>query len=266
MRRTLMLRADKIERAAQILDEARMKVSPIEGLPGDCRPESLADAYAIQKRFTNRWGIAVGYKIGCASQESQRLVGASGPFVGRLLASNCWGSPAEVDAAAFNIIGVEAEFAFRLGQDLPATSNGYSREEVIAAITGVQPIIEICDTRLANWLTAGALQLIADNAVHGALVMGAVIADWRRFDLRTHEVSLLIDGAEVGRGAGELVMGDPINALLWIVNDIAQRGDSLKGGDLVAAGTCTGLHFVAPGGHVTADFGEIGEVHIQVGG
>ena len=47
---------------------------------------------------------------------------------------------------------------------------------------------------------------------------------------------------------------------------MSRRGDGLHAGELVAAGTCTGLHFVQPGSTVVADFGAaLGQVTIRFG-
>ena len=56
----------------------------------------------------------VGYKIGCASKESQALVGAAGPFAARIFAPTRFDSPAEISTRDFFTVGVEAEFGFTM--------------------------------------------------------------------------------------------------------------------------------------------------------
>ena len=46
-----MLSADQIDRAAEILRAARRDIKVIPGLPEDCRPTSLAEAYAIRDQL-----------------------------------------------------------------------------------------------------------------------------------------------------------------------------------------------------------------------
>ncbi len=41
---------------------------------------------------------------------------------------------------------------------------------------------------------------------------------------------------------------------------------ALRAGDIVAAGTCTGLHYVTAPADVVADFGSLGEVRMTVVG
>ena len=250
------------ERAAEELINARRRRRQTSASLG---VRSFADAYEVQDAFVRRWdrGVA-GHKVGCSSVESQRLVGSPGPIAGRLFHDRILASPAIVAASEFFLVGVEAEFGFRMGSALPARERAYGREEVESAIAALVPLVEICDTRLADWKTRRIEEITADNAFHGAVVIARELPDWRRVDLREHEVTLAIDGEIRGRGTGALVLGDPVKALLWLANDLSARGHGIGAGDRIAAGTCTGLHFAGPGNVVVADFGALGRVELSV--
>jgi 2-keto-4-pentenoate hydratase len=162
------------------------------------------------------------------------------------------------------VLGVEAEFGFRLAADLPARSLPYTREDVAAAVDAVVPLIEICDTRLADWRRRRIEEITADNAFNGGVVAGQALREWHGLDLALREVSLSIDGECRGKGTGALVLGHPLLALAWLANEQSRRGIGLRAGDLIAAGTCTGLQFARPGSSVIADFGEpLGPVAIR---
>jgi 2-oxo-hept-3-ene-1,7-dioate hydratase len=233
-------------------------------VPGLPQVLSFDDAYAVQAAFRELWDDAVvGHKVGCSSEQSQRLVNSPGPIAGSLFRDALWQEPARIPAARFFVAGVEAEFGFRLGADLPARSTPYAREEVGAAVDAVVPLIEICDTRLSDWRTRRIEEITADNAFNGGVVVGKPVEGWRSLDLATHRVTLSIDGELRGEGTGALVLGHPLIALTWLANDLSRRGSGLRAGDLVAAGTCTGLHFVSAGSTVVADFGAaLGKVTI----
>ncbi len=236
-----------------------------EGVPGLPQVLSFDDAYAVQAAFRELAGDPViGHKVGCSSEQSQRMVNSPGPIAGSLFRETLWQQPATISAARFFVPGVEAEFGFRLGADLPARSTLYSREEVAAAVDAVVPLIEICDTRLSDWRTRRIEEITADNAFNGGVVVGTAFEGWRSLDLATHAVTLSIDGEHKGEGTGALVLGHPLIALTWLANDLSRRGSGLRAGELVAAGTCTGLHFVCPGNSVVADFGSaLGKVAIH---
>ena len=63
------------------------------------------------------------------------------------------------------------------------------------------------------------------------------------------------------------MLGHPLIALTWLANEMSRRGDGLRAGGLVAAGTCTGLRWVAAGSTVEAHFGAaLGKVEIHFTG
>lgn len=248
--------------AARLLVASRRRQ---ESVPGLAQVVSFDDAYAVQAAFRSLWGDAViGHKVGCSSEQSQRLVNSPGPIAGSLFREALWHQPATISARKFFVAGVEAEFGFRLGADLPARSMPYGREEVSAAVDAVVPLIEICDTRLSEWRTRRIEEITADNAFNGGVVVGKPFEGWRSLDLASHVVTLSIDGERKGEGTGALVLGHPLIALTWLANDLSRRGDGLRAGELVAAGTCTGLHLASAGSAVMADFGPaLGRVEIR---
>ena len=76
------------------------------GLP-DVR--TFDDAYAAQAAFRPLWEHAVvGRKVGCSSEQSQRLVNSPGPIAGVLFRDALWQQPATLSAARFFVVGVEA--------------------------------------------------------------------------------------------------------------------------------------------------------------
>src|SRR5260370_28872827 len=78
----------------------------------------------------------------------------------------------------------EPEFAFRMRADLPARSTPYTMQRVLDAVDTLHPAIEIPDSRFADFVSAGAAQIIADNACAHLFVLGpATTADWRALAL-----------------------------------------------------------------------------------
>ncbi|MGH7914113.1 MAG: 2-keto-4-pentenoate hydratase [Candidatus Binataceae bacterium] len=244
---------------------ARSSGQAIKRLPPSGPPLSLERAYSVQEAFMRACGMPVaGYKIGCASKESQALVGATGPFAARIFAPTRFDSPAEISMREFFTLGVEAEFAFTMRDRLPPRHKPYQHAEVARAVASVSPVIELCDTRLENWKTARIEEIIADNGFHGGLVVGAAVAEWEKLDLAGHEVTLSIDGVMCARGASAGSLGNPFDGLVWIANLLSRRGYGLGAGDIIATGTWTGLHFVRAQAAVIADFGLLGRVEVQV--
>ena len=154
---------------------------------------------------------------------------------------------------------------FRMERDLPPRKTPYSIDEVVAAVASLHPAIEIPDSRYQEFVSAGAAQLIADNACASYFVLGsATVADWRQIDLARHTVGAYVNGAVVRDGKGENVLGDPRIALTWIANELSLAGDMLRAGQIITTGTCIAPAPVVAGDHVVADFGEFGRVEARM--
>jgi 2-keto-4-pentenoate hydratase len=258
--------ARAIERAAALLIEARRTRAPTD-LPEACRPHSLDEAYAIQEAVTAGLGEApVGWKIGATDAAVRALEGFAEPVAGRLFAGHVHAAPADLPAALFTTFrNCETEFAFRLARDLPPRQTPYRREEVVAAIATLHPAIEIGDTRYRDRAAMGGIGVCADNSGGTEFVRADGIAGWRDLDLPSRTVTLEVDGAVRAEGAGSAVMGDPVEALLWLANHLSRRGIGLEAGEIVTTGSCTGITKVDTGARARADFGDLGEVVIDFG-
>lgn len=224
-------------------------------------PSDAAEAYAMQAEVFHHLGPASNaWKVGSTSPESQAKLGTNEPGSARVPARFNFASGAAVPVFAAHDLWIEGEFALRLGKDLPPRAGIYTREEVEAAIDGVAPALEVVGSRLAEGIAKGGrFRVTADGGANVSLTLGAVVADWRRFDLPAHELRLSINGETVAVGKGERALGDPVNVMTWLANHL--RGSvGLKAGEIVSTGTCTGLIRVAPGDRLSADFGDIGVV------
>ncbi|MEC8134604.1 MAG: hydratase, partial [Pseudomonadota bacterium] len=110
-------------------------------------------------------------------------------------------------------------------------------------------------------------QLIADNACAHEFILGpAAEADWRAIDLSQHKATIEAVGGEVHDGIGANVLGDPRDALLWLVQEITGLGLTIEAGQVVTTGTCAEPLDIEPGDEVIADFGALGDVNVSFDG
>lgn len=229
-----------------------------------CRlPRTNKEAYDVQDAIVELSGLPRwGYKVGSTSPEAQRLLGTDEPGAGVLLGLYVHDSPAKVTIVPANMPAVEGEFAFRLERDLPPRASAYTMAEVAGAIGSVAGAIEVVGTRFSGGLSGkGRLLTTADCGVNIALVRCAWVR-WSAQDLRSHRVTLTINGIETASGTGSRALGDPLNVLLWLANHQSARQLGLKAGEVVSTGTCTGLDAVHPGNVARADFGALGTVEV----
>jgi 2-keto-4-pentenoate hydratase len=259
----MQMTADRTRAAAEILVAARRDRRALRGLPDDLRPTGMAEALAIQEACAAARGMApAGWKIGCTAPESRILLETDGPFPGRAFAPLVFDSLVELAAADFPMQGVEVEFAFRMGRDLPPRAAPYTAEEAGAAADALYPAIEVVSCVLDGWLDYGVESIVADNGAHGALVLGRPVPDWRSRDLAAHRVALSLDGMPIAEGRGAAVLGHPLAALAWLANHLSARGLALAAGEVVTTGTMTNFNRAPADTPVVADFGDMGEVRL----
>lgn len=238
-------------------------------LPTRCRPVTRADGFAVQAAVAARSGQTTrGWKIAASSVAGQKHIGVDGPLAGRLLADrviSAGSAAANAIDLSRNILRVaEPEFTFRMARDLPpraSNSAPYSQAEVIDAVDSLHLSIEFPDTRLSDYVHAGAPSLIADFACAAWWVVGpAIDAPWRDIDLSKHTVTAYKNGSVAAVGSGANVLDDPRIALTWIANELATFDAGLKTGDFVTTGTSVVPVPIAPGDSLSMDFGVLGTI------
>lgn len=249
------------EAAAAVLTSARLAPAqrPLD-LPEFLRPADEAQAYAVQDLVVQARGAVAAWKVGAASPSATPARAAltqDSVHVGALVALN---------AAAFNVIGVEAELVYEIVADLPPRAQPYTEDEVLAAVGSVRAGIEICDTRYAQWGGQDALSRLADQANHGALAIGSGRQDFRAVQPLEQPVSISANARVlVQHAAGGNSAGHPFRLLVWLANEGARSLGGLRAGQWVTTGSCTGTQFVQPGAAVVADFPGVGRAELTVG-
>ena len=200
-----------VAEAGRIIYRTWIDGGVIEALPNGCRPRTIAEGFAAQRALVEASGEPVlGWKIAATSISGQRHINVDGPIAGRLLASRVHRSPGEVAFGTNRMAVAEAEFAFVMGDDLPARLEAYSIDEVMSAVSTLHPAIELPDSRFADFTRAGVAQLAADNACAHEFVLGpATETDWRAIDLAVHPVRLSVNGWVATTGTGSDALGDP---------------------------------------------------------
>ena len=230
-------------------------------------PNGRADGYAAQKALFEATGEkTIGWKIAATSKAGQAHIGVSGPLAGRLLASRCLPPGSSIHLANNLMRVMEPEFAFRIGSDVLATSaQPLGMAEVMAHVQDMHLAIEIPDSRYADFVHAGEALLLADFACANKLVLGEAVAyPWRDLDLSQHAVRVLCNGQSKAEGSGANVLGDPRLGLTWLANELVSHGMHLRKGDTVITGTCVVPVLLNEGDAMTADFGVLGTVGVQL--
>jgi 2-keto-4-pentenoate hydratase len=247
---------EDVARAATLLVEARGARAAVVDLGARVGRPTPADAYAIQARVTAGLGAIGAWKTGAPSPTAEPI---GAPIPTALMSA----SPVSLKAAGCRLLGVEAEIAYRLGDDLIARDLPYTTADVALAIDAVLPAIEVVDSRLNEPEASDPLWKLADHQANGALVVGAPVTAWRAIDPDLQPVRLTIDGRLAAEGVGGNPAGDPLRLIAWLANHLAGHCGGLRRGQIITTGSLTGLIWVEPGAVVTAELAGLGRVEVS---
>ncbi|HEY1480042.1 MAG TPA: fumarylacetoacetate hydrolase family protein [Gaiellales bacterium] len=254
-----------VARAAGLLGRDRLARRPFPGFDDELRPRTSDDAYAIQaalhELLAQHGGAQAGWKIGCTTPTMQEYLDIHEPAAGHIRASTVHEGPASVEHASFRNPGVECELAVRLARDLAPGSGPHDRESVRPAIGSVMAAIEIVDDRYIDWRALAAPTLTADDFFGAGCVLGRPDVPWRDVDLGRVAATMRVNGQEIGSGVGADILGDPLAALVWLVNGPA-RAQGLPAGSIVMLGSLVQTHWVDAGDVVTIENDTFGDVSV----
>ncbi|MFT3670610.1 2-keto-4-pentenoate hydratase [Aestuariivirga sp.] len=253
--------------SAQSLRDQRMSLSPTF-LTASMRPPSEMEGYALQREvnhlLSEQLGAVAGLKIGCTTPVTQRFLGISGPCAGEVFCSTITHEKGTVRSANHRKLGVECELVAILGADIQPQRVPYTVQSISQYFEAVAPGIEIVDDRYLDYRTLGAPTLIADNFFNAGCVLGVPFKAWRSLELPHVTAWMEINGMEVGRGTGAMVLGHPLEALAWLANLRASQGLGLKQGQFVFLGSLIETKWISTGDLVVIGIDFLGNVELRV--
>ncbi len=233
-----------------------------EDLPADCRPATAAEGRAAQALWSRILGdLVAGWKIAATSVAGQQHIAVSGPLAGPVFARHVHGNGAAISLARNGMKVAECEVVFRMGRTLLPRAEPYTRAEVLAAVQSLHPGIEVPDSRFRQFEKAGEAQLIADCACCNEMLVGNPVRPDERVDaLPDLRVQARVSDGRTPEGLGRNALGDPVEALVWLANELSSTGRTLASGQFVTTGACVPPIPVQAGQQVDVDFGWIGRI------
>lgn len=240
--------------AARLI-EARKNRTRVDADFIAAHPLTVEEALAVQAAVQSGVGDIAGWKV--APQPEGKI------SMGPVFAVNVKPSPAAYPADTFQHRGIECEMAYRLGRDL--LDPPYDVDAVLDAIDAVMPAIEIVDTRLHDPKAAPYPWPLADNQSSGGLVFGEPVADWRSVDSKKESVVLKFDGKVIAERDRHPAEDDVLAArVALLVNQAGKHCGGVRAGHIVLTGSMTGNIPVDTGTTVTADYGSLGSLKVEV--
>jgi len=216
----------------------------------------MEDAYRIQEQVVQKFrddGHKVrGYKIGLTSKPMQEMANSTEPDYAAMLDFMFYPEAGESPRADWQQPLVEIEMAFVMKERL--SGPGVNVADVIRATDFVLPSIEVVDFRVAYGPGMDVRDTIADLAAVGGVILGGNPLDLRDIDIRNVQGSLLINGEVKEEGNSAAVLGNPLNAVAWLANKLAEFGVAFEPGDVILSGSFLRAVPVSAGDELVARF------------
>ena len=203
-------------------------------------PEALVAQKSFVKRLEGRLGKPVGYKVGLVTREMQERFGVESPVRGILLEKMLLPNRSEV-APGFAVRPLlEADLIVVVNDR--GINKAQSIIEIAEHLKDVVAFIELPDAFIpTNPPPTGALLTAANvGARLGVLGNRVAVRPTAEFIKALAEMKVTITdgtGVELGRGQGKAILDHPLNAVLWLMEELHRSGERLKAGDMISLGS-----------------------------
>lgn len=232
---------------AQVADLAQRYVA-MQPVPNPAADMGAAAAICGRDKLTRRlgqhFGRVVGYKAGLTNTAVQQRFNYPNPVRGTLFERMLLQDGAEVPARFGTRPVFEADLAVVVKDS--AIHDAKTPLEVLRHLSAVHPFIELADLAVEDpsKLVGAGIAYINVGARSGVMGPGIPVrADAAFADALQNMTVRLADasGKELDSGRGSAILGHPLNAVVWLADDLRKSGIRLKAGDVLWLGSFTRL-------------------------
>lgn len=225
---------------------------------------TVQEAYHVQlatiEKELEKGKRITGKKIGLTSLAMQQSLGVDEPDYGHLLDAMEIKNNGTVPPELVLQPRVEGEIAFILKQELKGPK--VTAFDVIQATDYIVPAIEIVDSRIKNWKLT-LQDTVGDNASSGLYVLGEQQFRLTDMDLRLVGMALYKNGVLQNTGIGAACLDNPINAVVWLANKLAEYDISLNKGEVILSGALSAAIPAEQGDSFEMKFNRMGSVKVS---
>lgn len=203
-------------------------------------------------------GPLVGYKAIFTNPTSQRRFGVTGPDWGAMFAHSMQADGVRLPARFGALPRYESDLLIVVKD--AGLADADTPLEALAHTAAIVPFIELPDIMIAGAPTG--IELVASNAAFRGGVLGS------RIEVTAENAALLLEALasmdvvvtekrsdrQIGREKGSVLMGNPVNAAMWLAKALKLDGITLKPGDLLSVGGFLASAPTQPGTSMTVRY------------
>ena len=254
--------------AANILFHHKLNKTGLNSLPKNLIPKNISEAYDIQYELkiiylTLKDNFCIGKKVGCTNKIAQEQVGIYEPFYGNLFSNFSQNTGCKLKSKKFFKPYIEPEISFKIKDDININHAPFTNDDAIILFEGILPSIEIVDFRFGTKIKdIGIKNLIMSNGASEYWIKGDTLYPVDQINLNNNNIKVQVNNMIIEEGNTNMVLGNPINSAIWLVNKLSSLGEPMLKGQYISTGTCTKAIPLSPDSNVVADFGSLGKVEI----
>lgn len=244
-------RACPDDRLAGMLVQAWQQAQPVRGL-GEL---GMADATCLRDRLVQSLqpslGRIVGYKAGLTNKAVQQRFGHDAPVRGVLLEHMLQPQSRDALPAAYGARPViEADLLVEVKDE--AINAARTHLDALSALARIFPFIELADLGIAEGERVTAAKIVAINVGARGGVSGepVVVEATQAFADALRDMRVIMSdetGKQLANSPGSAILEHPLNAVLWLVQDLQGSGIRLRAGDVLSLGSFSPLLVPQPG-------------------
>ena len=229
---------------------------PTSGLSKDMTMEEASRIRdGLVAELSASQGKVVGYKAGLTNPAVQKRFGTNSPVRGVLLEKMLLDDGAEVPVKFGAIPFFEADLVVVVKDE--GINQAKTPPDVLKHVASIRPFIELPDlvTVKEQPLTAAVITSFNVGARLG--VLGKPIAPSPDMVDALGKMMVVMrdqDGKELAKVPGVAILGHPLNAVVWLAEDMAKSGGKLRAGDILSLGSFTPPNFPKAGSTITVTY------------
>ena len=215
--------------------------NPIEGISGDI---SLEEAYCSQEKYVKilekSMGKPIGYKVGFTGKATQERFKINTPATGVLFEPMFIknGSTINRDFGHRTLIEPDLLVVVKDSKIMESTT----QLEAAKHLDTIHPFMELPALQIKKGEPITGAVIVAINMVATKMVMGPGIpiqANQEFINAMGEMETLFTDEANnvIQNAPGSSLLGNPMNVVLWLIEEFNSRGITLQRGDRISLGS-----------------------------
>ena len=258
----------QIEDIERYLYDAEMNLTEIEKITISKAPNLTAEeAYQIQDRMTEM-KLADGHKIfapklGLTSPAKMKQMNVEDPIYGYVFDYMLVENNGTFSVDDYIHARVEPEISIVLKNELQGP--GITIDDVQKNVDYVISSVEILDSRYQGYGFTHP-DVIADNTSARGAVYSERKVKIGEIDLKNEQATLRINGEVKAQGQGSAVLGDPLETIVFLANEMGSKGQSVPAGVPIMTGGMTSAVAVQENDRIEVEYTTLGKITIKAKG